>query len=155
MDWITLLLLLHIAGAIIGFGPAFSFAILGPLAGKLGGPQALGILKGMAKIEKTLIVPMIVIQPLTGTFLIFKEGLNHGFFEHYWLWLSILVFAAAVAIALIIQNPAVEQLVELAEEGKGGTPEFGATAKRTQTFGPVLTILLVIIIVLMVTKPGP
>jgi uncharacterized membrane protein len=154
MNYLTVLLFLHIAGAIIGFGPTFSFAVLGPLSGKLGGPQALGILKGMLKIEKTFVFPAIVLQPLTGALLIFKEGLNEDFFSHYWLWIGILIFAAAVYIALFKQTPAVERLIELAEGGNAGTPEFAATAKITRTLGPILTLMLVVIIYLMIVKPG-
>lgn len=42
----------------------------------------------------------------------------------------------------------------MAEDGKAGTPEFQAQVKKTQTFGPMPTIGLVIIVFLMVTKPG-
>ena len=152
--YLTILLILHIGGAIIGFGPTFSFAVLGPLSGQLGGPQALGITKGMHKTVKTFVYPFLVIQPITGALLIFKEGLNHDFFSHYWLWIAILLFATAVYIALAIQSPAIERIIELAEGGEAGTPAFMAATKTTKTFGPVLTSLLVAIIVLMIWKPG-
>ena len=154
MSYLTFLLLVHIGSSIIGFGPTFSFAVLGPLSGKLGGPQALGLLKGIVKVEKTFVFPAIVIQPLSGALLIFEEGLDQDFFSRVWLWSAILIFAAAVYIALFQQTPAVEHLIELAEGGKADTPEFAATAKKTQTFGPILTLMLVTIIVLMVVKPG-
>ena len=152
--YLTILLILHIGGAIVGFGPTFSFAVLGPLAGQLGGPQSLGIIKGMHKTVKSLVYPFLVIQPLTGALLIFKEGLQHDFFSHYWLWIAILLFAAAVYISLAIQSPATEKMIELAEGGEAGTPQFMEVTKRTQTFGPILTLLLVSIIVLMIWKPG-
>ena len=154
MSYFTLLLLLHVAGAIIGFGPAFSFAVLGPMAGKLGGPEGLGILKGILNVQKTFLIPMIIVQPLTGALLIFKEGLDDNFFDHWWLWVSILLFAANSYIGLFVQRPAVQRLVDLAQSGQAGTPEFMANAKKTKTYGPILTIMLVVIIYLMVVKPG-
>jgi uncharacterized membrane protein len=154
MNYLTILRFLHVGGAIIGFGPPFTFAVLGPLAGKTGGPQAVGMLKGIVRIEKTLILPMVMLQPITGTLLIFKLGLNHDFFSHVWLWTGILIFAAAVYIALFKQIPAVERLIELAESGKAESPEFGVTAKLTQTLGPILTVMLLVIIFLMIVKPG-
>jgi uncharacterized membrane protein len=82
MSYLELLLLLHIGSAIVGFGATFSFSILGPLSAKTGGPQALGMMKGIVKIEKTLVYPAIVIQPLTGVLLIIEEGLDENFFSH-------------------------------------------------------------------------
>ncbi|MEA2433381.1 MAG: putative integral rane protein [Actinomycetota bacterium] len=152
--YLKVLLLLHIGGAIIGFGPTFAFAVLGPLAGKLGGPQAVGVLKGIVKIEKALVRPFIILQPLTGALLIFKEGLDQDFFSRFWLWGGILLFAVAAYIATAQQIPAVEHLIELGESGKADTPEFAATVKKTQTLGPVLTLMLAAIIVLMILKPG-
>ena len=154
MSYLELLLLFHVGSAIIGFGATFTFAVLGPLAAKTGGPQALGMLKGIVKIEKTLVYPAIVLQPLTGVLLIFELGLDNDFFGHYWLWLSIAIYAVAVYIALLQQTPTVEKLIEAAESGRADTPEFAALGKKAATFGPVLTVMLLVIIFLMVIKPG-
>lgn len=154
MSYLTLLLLLHVGSAIVGFGATFSFAVLGPLAAKTGGPQALGILKGIVKIEKTLVYPAIVIQPLTGVLLIFKEGLDSDFFGHYWLWTAIVIFATAIYIAVFRQTPTIEKMIELGESGRAETPEFGALGKTAATLGPALIVMLLVIIFLMVVKPG-
>jgi biopolymer transport protein ExbD len=44
-------------------------------------------------------------------------------------------------------------MIEIAKAGPP-TPEFVATAKRVAQIGPVITVLLVVVIILMVTKPG-
>ena len=154
MSDLDLLLLLHIGAAIIGFGAAFSFAVLGPLSAKTGGPQALGMMKGIVKIEKTLVYPAIVIQPLTGALLIFEQGLDNDFFSHYWLWLAIVLFAVAVYLAIFQQTPTIEKMIEAAESGRADTPEFAALGKKAATFGPILSVMLLVIIFLMVVKPG-
>ena len=154
MSYLELLLLLHIGSAIIGFGATFTFGVLGPLAGKTGGPQAVGMLKGIVKIEKTLVYPAIVIQPVTGVLLILEEGLDNDFFSHYWLWVAILIFVVAVYLAVFQQTPAVEKMIEMGESGQAESPEFGAVAKQVATRGPILGVMLLVIIVLMVVKPG-
>jgi uncharacterized membrane protein len=154
VDYFTLLILLHVVSAIVGFGATFSFGVLGPLAGKTGGPQALGMLKGIVAIEKRLVYPAIIIQPLTGVLLIFKRGWDNDFFGHTWLWIAILIFAGAVFIALAIQTPTIEKMIEMGESGGGGSPEFAALAKKSGTFGPMLGVMLLIVIYLMVVKPG-
>ena len=151
---IAILLLIHVGGAIVGFGPTFTFAILGPMAGKAGPQGGLALLEGMEAIEKKLVVPVaMVFQPLSGLALIFVAGYNNNFLGHYWLWLGILLYATAFYLAIFGQNKRLARMIELAKAGPP-TPEFIATAKKVAQMGPVITVLLVAIIVLMVTKPG-
>jgi uncharacterized membrane protein len=119
------------------------------------GPQGgLALLEAMEAIEKKLTVPVaIFIQPLSGLALIFVAGYGEGFFSHYWLWIGILVYAAAFYLAIFGQNKRLARMVELAKAGPP-TPEFIATAKRVSQTGPIITVLLVVVIVLMVAKPG-
>ena len=151
---IAILLLIHVGGAIIGFGPTFTFAILGPMAGKAGPQGGLALLEGMEAIEKKLVVPVaMAFQPLSGVALIFVSGYNNAFFSHYWLWIGILLYAIAFYLSIFGQNKRLARLIELAKAGPP-TPEFVAIAKKIGQTGPVITVLLVAIIVLMVTKPG-
>ena len=154
MSYLEFLLLLHIGAAIVGFGATFSFSVLGPMSAKTGGPQAIGMMKGIVKIEKTLVYPAIVIQPLTGALLIFEQGWDSDFFSHYWLWAAIVIFVAAMIIAIFQQTPTVEKMIEMGESGRAESPEFAALGKKAATFGPILTLMLLAIIFLMVIKPG-
>lgn len=151
---IAILLLIHVAGAIIGFGPTFAFAILGPMSKNAGPQGGLALLEGMEAIEKKLTVPVaMVFQPLSGLALIFVAGYNVSFFSHYWLWIGIVLYAIAFYLAIFGQNKRMARMIEIAKAGPP-TPEFMALAKKLGQMGPVITVLLVVIIVLMVTKPG-
>lgn len=154
MSYFQLLLLIHIAGAIIGFGPTFAFGVMGPLAGKLGGPQGLGVLKAIVAVEKKLVYPFIVIQPLSGVLLIFESGRNDNFFSYEWLWIAIILYVIALYTAVFVQTPSIEKMIGLAESGNAGNDEFQALVKKTSRFGPLLGILLFTIVFLMITKPG-
>jgi uncharacterized membrane protein len=128
--------------------------VLGPSAGKAGPQGGLAILESMIAIEKRLILPWaIAIQPLSGLALIFLGGYNVSFFSHYWLWIAILLYGAAFYLAVLVQTPLLEKMVHIAKAGPP-TPEFVGAAKRTQQLGPVITILLALIVILMVAKPG-
>ncbi|MDP9246181.1 MAG: DUF2269 domain-containing protein [Chloroflexota bacterium] len=151
---IAILLLIHVAGAIIGFGPVFTFALLGPMAGKAGPGGGMALLEAIDAIEKKLVLPVaIVVQPLSGLALIFVAGYNVSFFSHYWLWIGILLYAMAFYLAVFGQRTRIERMIELAKAGPP-TEEFKATAKKVAQTGPIITVLLVVIIILMVTKPG-
>ena len=155
MGWFEFLLLVHILGALIGFGPTYGFAVLGPLSGKLEGPQALGALKGIIAIERRLVMPVATVtQPLTGLLLIFESGRNENFFSHEWLWIAILVYIGTYYTAVFQQTPAVEKVIELAESGQAGSEEFLANVQKTKKLGPAITLTLTLIVFLMITKPG-
>ena len=80
---------------------------------------------------------------------------NTDFFSHTWLWVSIALYAIAFTIGLFVQIPLIERLPKLAAELKGPPgPEFLGLVKRSRRVGPALSVLLSIIIILMVTKPG-
>lgn len=155
MGWFELLLLIHIAGAIIGFGPTFAFAVLGPLSGTLEPPQRLGVLKGMIAIAKRLVIPVAVFfQPLSGALLIFESGRNANFFSHEWLWIAILLYVVMFYLAVLVQRPNVAKIVELAEGGEAGSEEFQRRVEQSKRLGPAITLALTLIVFLMITKPG-
>ena len=158
MDTGTLLVLVltvHVVGAVFGFGPSVAFAILGPMAGKAGPNGGVAIMETIVAIEKKLIFPWAVaVQPLSGLALIFLAGYNTSFFSHYWLWIAILVYAGLFYLATFVQIPLIEKMIHLAKAGGPPTAEFLAMAKRTQRNGPMLTVGLLIIVVLMISKPG-
>jgi uncharacterized membrane protein len=156
--WFTFLLLIHVAGAIIGLGPSFAFGIIGPSIGKQTSPQAsMALMEIMEKIEKAMVFPILLTTQLaSGILLIFNRGLNHNFFSGHRAWLvaGIGVYIVAMAISLGINTPALGKMIKMAKAGQAQTPEFGKLVKTSQTFGPILTILGLAIIILMVWKPG-
>jgi uncharacterized membrane protein len=156
--WFTILLVIHVMGAIIGLGPTFAFAIIGPAIGKQESPAAsLALMKVMEKIERALVIPiLLVIQLGSGVLLIFNRGLQHDFFSSRRAWLlgGIGIYLAAMVISLFIDVPAMGKLIHKAEAGEAGDPEFGRLVKLTQSLGPVLTVMALGIMVLMIWKPG-
>jgi len=156
--WFTILLILHVSGAIIGLGPSFAFSIIGPAIGKQESPAAsLALMKIMEKIERALVLPILIfVQLTTGVLLIFNRGLNHNFFSSHRAWLvaGIGIYVVAMVISLGVNVPATGKLIHMAESGQANTPEFGRLVNLTQRMGPILTVLALAIMVLMIWKPG-
>jgi len=153
--YFRILLLIHIAGAIIGFGPAFAFGVLGPLSKKLGGLPALGIMEGILSLQNKLVIPVVAFfQPVSGVLLILEGGWAQNFFSHVWLWVALILYVLMFYLAVFRARPGIAGMIGLAKEGKAETPEFGKLAKSQQTIGPILGVTLLVIIFLMVIKPG-
>lgn len=151
--WFTVLLVLHVFGAIAGIGPSFAFSIIGPAAGK-DPPNALLYTRLLLKIEKAMVIPTAYfLQPVTGALLIFnRSAIRSNFWQEEWLVISIVAYIALLVIS-VIDNRILHRMVDLMEGGQAGTPEFMAIAKKPQIFGPIMSLLVVLIAILMIWKP--
>ena len=154
--WIAIFLFLHVMGAIIAFGPAFStFPIVGQMASKE--PQHANFAARLNEtITKTRVIPLAIFQGITGLVLIYLTGLNP--FSQLWLGLGIVLYVIALTYALAVQGPAGRRVAELTATppppgATGPSPELMAAVKRAQRGGMFLGILIFLIVVLMVTKP--
>ena len=149
------LLTLHIMGAIIGFGPTFVFPLVGSLAKKEGAPAAW-LIRVNHLIEHRMTIPVAtLVQPGTGAGLII---ISHGAYAPFersgrWLLVALCVYVVAYFFAVFPERLWVSKSLHLAEAGDFG-PEFASTAQKVERGGMFLTVLLLFIIVMMVTKPN-
>lgn len=123
------------------------------MAQKAGGQGAMAVMEGIAAVQRRLVNPAAVVQPLTGILLIFESGRNVNFFSYEWLWISMLLYVGVMVLVYLVSNPAFYKMMDLAKEQKAQTLEFQAVAKRVSLSGRVLTAGMVAIIFLMVWKP--
>jgi len=154
--WIAIFLFLHVMGAIIAFGPAFSaFPVIGAMAGKE--PQHANFAARVNEaISHTRVTPLAIFQGFTGLALILLTGLNP--FSQLWLGLGIVLYLIAISYALAVQTPVSKRIVELTSTppppgASGPPPELMAAVKRAQQGGMLLAGLVFVIVILMVTKP--
>jgi uncharacterized membrane protein len=153
--WIAIFLFLHVMGAIVAFGPTYSFPIIGKMAGEE--PQHANFAARMnVKIAGQRVEPLAVFQGVTGLILIWLTGINP--FSTLWLGLGIIIYVIAIGYALGVQRPAAEQVAKLSSTpppagATGPSPELMAAVKKVQRGGAFLGIMVVAIVILMVTKP--
>jgi hypothetical protein len=159
VNWaIAFFLVLHVGGAIIAFGPTFTFPFIGSMAGKE--PMHTNFaLRLSERLEDRLILPLALFQAVTGVGLIWTVGID--VFTHLWLLLGITLYVIAIAIVFVNQIPVTRQLVAAtsappppmpagAPAPSGPPPQVAALVRRNQMGGMVLIVLLVAIIILMV-----
>ena len=162
MDWVLLILLfLHVAGAVVGFGPTFAFPFIGVMSGR--DPQHANFaIRVQEFISKRLIFPLALLQGVTGLLLVWRIGFE--LLSRGWLLLAIALYLTALSIAYFILMPTAHRLIEAtsgpppappagAPAPSGPPPHLAAMISRVRTFGMVNAVLILTIIFLMVTKP--
>lgn len=125
------LLALHLAAALVAYG-----SLLLPAAGVRAGWAAL--------LAERVAVPALATMPFTGAGLLLVTGLNPA--GRFWLWFSLVLYAATIVYLLARQRPRVTRLLR----GER-SPELSSEIRRGAV-GIAVTILA--IGALMMTKPG-
>lgn len=157
MGWLEFWLFLHVMGAIAGFGVSFAFPFLGAAGGKEP-MHANFAIRVTELITKRWVVPLAILQAVTGTILIF--AVDWDLFANEWLYIGILLFVINLSFSLFVQARNERRIIELTREPPppgatgGPPPEVAALGRRLRLGGMFLTINLVAIVVLMVYKPG-
>ena len=163
-----LFLFLHVMGAIVTFGPSFAFPFIASQAQK--SPQHGHFAAVVSEIiERRLILPGAIVQGITGVALILTAGRDLTAPANRWLIGGIVLYLIAIGYAAFVQAPAAEKMVRLTEGGPpagapagpppagapaGPPPEIMATGLQLQRGGQILAVLLTLIVILMVVKPG-
>ena len=164
-------LFVHILGAIIAFGPGFAFAFLGAAAGRE--PQhANFVLRTTDFIARRMIVPLAILQGVTGLGLVLLEGT--ALLSRIWLLVAIVLYGIALYVAIGLNLPNLRRLIELSTPPAGGPlpggplpggplpggppaggppPELAARVARSRQYGMAMSGLVVVIVFLMVVKP--
>jgi hypothetical protein len=161
---VVLLLLLHVGGAIIAFGPTFTFPIIGAMVGREPQHGNFG-LRLARRIQTRMVAPLAVFQGITGVLLIWRLDIDLSDVKTVlWLDVGIVLYIAALAVVFRVGIPTTLALIEATNAPppppapgspppSGPPPHIAALVKRQQQFGAITSVLLVAIIILMVTKP--
>ena len=165
-DGYKLVLTLHILAVIIGLGTVFLNAIYGAQAKSRRGPDGLAI--AQANLKVTEIAQYVIYTiPIFGIALVFMsktDGIEIFKFSQTWVWLSLVLYIVALGLSHGLLLPAVKRMqVLMAEVIAGGPPaggpppqaaEMEQLGKRIAPVGAVLNLLVIVIVGLMVFKPG-
>jgi uncharacterized membrane protein len=165
-NFYKLVLSLHILCAVIGFG---AVALNGLYAQQIKGRLQSGrVAEALAVHEANMKVSQIGEYFIYAVFILGFGvlGLSDSVFEfgQTWLWLSIVLYVVGIGLSHGVMMPGAKRLKVLMEEMVSGPPPAGgpppqvaemqSVGQRMGTVGPILDLILVVIIFLMVFKPG-
>jgi uncharacterized membrane protein len=161
-DVYKVVLTLHILCAVIGFGAVYLNALYGQEIRKRRGPEGLAIYEAnfrVSNVGQYFIYAVFV-------FGIALVGMSDDAFEYgqTWVWLSIVLYLVGIGLSHGVLKPAVKRMGVLMREmiaagpPTGGPPpqaaEMAGLGKRVGMTGATLDVLLIVIVALMVFKPG-
>lgn len=161
---LQVLLLLHVLGAIFVFGPSVAFTFLANETRRMPQHAHFSAVVGHA-IEHRLVVPGAVVQGITGLGIIIVGGFDLTQTQNHWLIGAITLYAIAIVFAVLVQAPNTSRMVELtrtppqapapgAGAPAGPPPAIAVMGQRLARGGMFLTVVIVLIVSLMVVKPG-
>ena len=164
-----LVFMLHILSIIVGFGGVILNGIYGAEAKKRKGPEGAAI--GAANLHVTEIAEKVILTvPIWGIGLVMMSD-GAWKFSQTWVWLALTLFVLTMGFATGVQLKNQKRMSALANElalaGAGGPPpgasaggpppqvvEMEALEKKLGMGGALLSFMVVVLIFLMVFKPG-
>jgi uncharacterized membrane protein len=161
-----LFLVLHILCAIIGFGAVFLNGIYGQQirarmrSGRVS--EAIGIYE--ANLTVSQIGQYFIYAVFIFGFAVMGLSDSAWKFSQTWIWLSVVIYVVALGISHGVMMPTVKRMGVLMHEVASGPPpaggpppqaaEMAALGQRMGVVGPVLDLAMIVILFLMVWKPG-
>ncbi|MBV8691779.1 MAG: DUF2269 family protein [Actinobacteria bacterium] len=162
-----LLLLCHLLTVIVGFGSVVLNGVYGAESKNRQGPTGLAVLQANKRVS-LLAEKLIYLVPVFGILLVLDSDKALKF-SQTWIWLSLVLYVVGIGVSHGVMIPAVNKMEAAAEELNAmGPPPQGASpsgpppqvavmeelGKRLAAGGMFLNLLLVVIVALMVWKPG-
>ena len=159
---------LHVLAVIVGFGTVMLNGIRGAEAKKRPGPGALAIGESGFKVN-SIAEYFIYAVPVLGIGLVLMSD-DAWTFGQTWVWMSLLLYVIGIAVSHSVLIPSEKRMnvlgAELVAAGPppaggppaGGPPpqviEMEGLEKKMAAAGTFLNVLVVVVVALMIFKPG-
>lgn len=139
------LLALHVIAAVAAVGPLIHGATTAVRGVRT---EDAAVTSASSRMIKTYAVASVIVVAL-GFGVMPMTSPNTGFTE-LWIWLSLVLWAAGVALSLGVVAPALDRAVKLIASGAS----LSAVRAQVAALGGVVALIFIAIIVLMVIRPG-
>ncbi len=139
----NVMLYLHIITALVAFAPAFVHPLLANQTKALDATNRGKVIGMISGNGRRIYAPALI---LSGLFGFAMQGMSDGIIEisQTWFWLAIVVWIAMNGVLHALLLPA-ERALAAGDE---------TAAKKVDTSGIVLTVMLLVMLYLMVFQPG-
>lgn len=151
----TFLLVLHVLGAVVALGFSLSYG-LWVRRGEADGVQGRAFaLRTVSWIDRRITTPAFIAQLVTG--LLLAATIDWDLLRRAWLEVSLGIYVLLTVLAMTVYAPSFRRQREIAERiaaGEADESGYASAASKATTWGAVVTVLTLVIVVLMVWKPA-
>src|SRR4051794_11982983 len=156
VEFFSVMLALHIAAVVVAFGVTFAYPVIYAVAAKH--PRHLPFTYRLEyAIGRRLITPGLLVVILAGAYLASKEDA----WDEPWVIVPLVIAIVIGALGGVLFSPTERKIIEVAERdvaaAAGGEVTFSAEhdrlARRLQVGGAISSLLVLVAIYFMVTKP--
>jgi hypothetical protein len=150
----SLLLWLHIGLAIVGLGPTFTFPIWAGMARKAGPEQVPFALATLRTLITRMVAPLAILLLASGIALILVAGWD--LIANEWLWIALTLYVVNLSLNLGVALPNLGAVLGILTSGQAAQrqAELEARGRRQRLLGMTSGLLVLVILALMVWKPG-
>ncbi len=156
-DTYRIMLYVHVAAALVGLGVTFSFPFLQGAAEKTGTGATRFALRVIDRVDLFVVYPAVALIVVFGVGLIFSDVTGYSDDFPVWLMVAIPYFLGLWLVSFLVQRPAYKAALRTLEAvpDDASLPEaYEPLGKRMQMVGGFLALSVLIILFLMVWKPG-
>jgi uncharacterized membrane protein len=143
-----ILLLLHVLAAIVAVGANLTYAIWFRAAGS-DQDRIVFVVRTVRMIDSRVANPAYIVLLVSGILMVLGGAFS---FTTGWILAALVLYVATAVIGIAFFAPAIRRQLEEAERDVTSAP-YRAAAARSTALGIVTTVLVLVIVVLMVTKP--
>jgi len=141
---------LHILLAIVAVGFNISYAIWLTRAAKE--PTNLSFaLRGIKFLDDRFANPAYGLLLVTGLALVFVGSIP---LTTFWILAALVLWILAIILGLLFYTPTLRQQIAVLEKEGANSAEFQRLSQRGTILGIVLAVIVLLILVMMVFKPG-
>ncbi len=150
MDFYPWLKWLHVVLAIIAVGFNISYAIWQARAARE--PEHMGYaLRGIKFLDDRIANPAYIGLLAVGIILVL---IGPWEFTDFWVYAAIGLYVVLAVVGFAVYSPTLTESIAAFEAGGATSPEFLQLAGRTRQIGIILGVVVLVLVGLMVVKPG-
>lgn len=148
MSLVLVLKVVHVVSAIVAVGANVTYGFWLRLAGR-DRERLLFAIHGVRWLDRRLANPMYVVVLVTGVLMVMSGAYS---FETGWIAASIVLYILIAILGIAAFAPAIRRQLAEAERDPA-SPAYAAAAAQTARLGLATTAVVLVIVILMVTKP--
>ncbi len=148
MTLLLVLKLIHVLAAITAVGANLTYTYWLRYAGT-DRDRLVWTMKGIRRLDNFIATPAYVVLAVTGVLMVVTGAFS---FQTGWIIAAIVLYVLVVILGIALYAPALKQQIAEAEADPT-SPAYAAAASRTNLYGIITTATVLVIVVLMVTKP--